>query len=121
MKLEKLVIHEQALETFATLPLEDAQKSWDISVGLDTARGHIKKFKEKQDEIIKKLGKPVEGNPDQFQVPTAKVSEFTKEIEKLGAVDVAIKFPKISIKELNGAKISPSNVSALRDLCILTK
>lgn len=121
MKLEKLIVHEQALERFATLPINDAQKAWDLSVALDTARGHLKKFKEKQEEIVKRLGKPVEDNPNQYTVPGNKMEEFTTEVNKLGDVTVAIKFPKISIGELNGAKVSPADVSALRELCILTK
>jgi len=121
MKLEKLVINEQALEELAKIPMDDAQKSWDFSIELDNARGHVKKWREKQHELVKKYGNPVEGNPDQFTIPTEKVSEFQKEIGKLGEVEVTVKFPKIPINELNGAKISAGTISALRELCILTK
>jgi hypothetical protein len=121
MKLEKLVKHEAALVALENLELTDPQKAWDISVSIDTVKEHLKKFGEKRDELIKKIGKPVEGSPDQFQVEDDKIKDLEVELEKLLSVNVAIKFPKITLKELNGSKLSAGNASAWRDLCILTK
>jgi hypothetical protein len=121
MKLEKLVQHEAALVALEKLELTDPQKAWDFSLALDGVKEHLKKFGEKRDDLIKKLGKPVEGSPDQFQVPDDKIKDLEAELEKLMSVNVVTKFPKMSLNELSGSKLSAANASAWRDLCILTK
>jgi hypothetical protein len=121
MKLEKLVKHEGALVELERLELSDAQKAWDLSIAIDGVKEHLKKFGEKRDELIKKLGKPSEDNPNQIEVPTEKLKELEDELEKMLSVNVTSKFPIVKLEELKGLKVSAGNVSAWRDLEILKK
>jgi predicted membrane chloride channel (bestrophin family) len=121
MKLEKLVIHEDALKELAKVKLTDHQKAWDLSVALDTANTHLKKFKEKQDAVVKEMGTEVKDQPENYQIPPEKFKAFNDEIEKLSSVDVKVVFPKVKIELLKGTDVSAESMSAWRDLGILTK
>ncbi len=120
MKLEKLVQHEEALAKLAKTPLSDPQKAWDLSVAIDAATVHIKKYKEKQDAHVQKVGKEIEDEPGNFQIEEKDIPAFTDEMNKLLGVAVTVTFPKIPLKLLNGAEVSAANMSAWRDLTILT-
>jgi hypothetical protein len=119
MKLEKLIANKNAITEIVNLDLVDVQKAWDLSLSLDSVNDHLKKFAAKRDEIIKKFGESVEGEPEKFKVEN--IEGFNEAVNKLLAVDVLVKFPKLSISDLAGATLSATTISALRDLDILTK
>jgi len=119
MKLSKLVEHETALNVLAGINLSDAQKAWDLSIALDTAKGLLQKYNEKRDELVKKHGEEIKGQPENYNVKD--IAAFTKDMKPVLEVDVVIKFPKFSLALLNGVQVSAANMSAWRDLCILTK
>lgn len=121
MKLEKLVIHEQALIELSQIPLKDAQSAWDLSISLDTAKGHLKKFNEKKDALIKRLGTPVKDNPENYEIKEAGFKEFNDELTKLTGVDVKVSFPKVTLEMLKGVEVSAANISAWREIGLLTK
>ena len=120
MKLEKLVKHESALVALDSVTLTDYQKAWDLSIALDGAKEHLKKFNESRDALVKKMGSPVDGSPEKFQIQEKDAPAFIDELNKLLAVAVVVSFPKIPIDVLKDAEVSAANVSAWRDLCILT-
>jgi hypothetical protein len=118
MKLELLVNHEEALRSLAQKTLSNTQTAWDLSESLDTAFGHIKRFGERRDELVKKMGTPgaEEGN---FQITDLKT--FNEELQKIVQVDVKIKFPSIPLTMFNGEPLSAADLGAWRAMKIITK
>ena len=121
MKLEVLLINQEALKKLSKMQLIDAQLAWDLSTEIDIANKIIAKFNEKRDALVKRLGEAVKDQPEVFQIEPEKVAEFNTEIDKLTAVQVKVKFPTVKLGQLKGQEITPAEISSLRELNILIK
>ena len=118
MKLEVLVANEEALKTLIEFKFDDAQLAWDLSDSFDEVEKAITKFQKKRDAYVKEHGTPNPETPDRFQIDDPEA--FTKEMQKLLAVEVNIKFPVFAIKKLKGLKVSPKEVRSWKTLGIIS-
>ena len=98
MKLEVLVANEEALKTLVETKFDDAQLAWDLAESFDEVEKAITKFQKMRDEYVKANGKPSEESPDRFTIPDPEA--FSKEMQKLLAVEVDIVFPAFAISKL---------------------
>jgi len=121
MKIEDLLNHEKALQSLNTIQLRDAQKAWDISEAMDEVKKHLKRFHEKRDELLKKFGTPEDESETSYTIPKGNLKAFNEELAQLMAVQAKVSFPRIKLSDLNGAVISPNDISGLRELKILLK
>lgn len=119
MKLEILLINEAALTALAEAPLTDSQLAWDLSIAIEEAEKHLKRFAELRNELIKRFGEADPDKPDEYKVSDLKGMEV--ELKKLTDVDVKIKFPSFPLSAFNGLAISAGNLKAWRQLKIVTK
>ena len=76
------------------------------------------RFKEQQDELAKKYGKPDPKDPRQFMIPPDKLAVFEKEWAKLSAIEVDLNGQtplKLEELEASGIKVPPTaNLAAMR-------
>lgn len=119
MKLKVLVANEEALKLLVAAPFDDAQLAWDIAEAIEIVEKAIKKFHEKRTSYIKEHGVPKENSQDQFTMPN--LAEFQKIVLKLLEVDIKVKFPTFTVKELSGMKVTPDNIKSWKALGILVK
>ena len=108
MKLKVLVANEEALRLLIVASFDDAQIAWDMEEAIEVVEKAIKKFHEKRTAYIKQHGVPKENTANQFSMPDP--AEFQKAVMKLLEVDVKVKFPTFTVKELAGMKITPDNI-----------
>jgi hypothetical protein len=118
MKLEVLVANEEALKTLVETKFDDAQLAWDLAETFDEVEKAITKFQKMRDEYVKENGKPSEDNPDRFQI--ADPEAFSKEMQKLLAVEVDIVFPAFAISKLKGLKVSVKEMRSWKALGIIS-
>jgi hypothetical protein len=118
MKLEVLVANEEALKTLVETKFDDAQLAWDLAETFDEVEKAITKFQKMRDEYVKENGKPSEENPERFQIPDPEA--FSKEMQKLLAVEVDITFPAFAISKLKGLKVSVKEMRSWKALGIIS-
>jgi len=71
-----------------------------------------------RDEYVKENGKPSEENPERFTIPDP--DAFSKEMQKLLAVEVDITFPAFAISKLKGLKVSVKEMRSWKALGIIS-
>jgi hypothetical protein len=118
MKLEVLVANEEALKSLVETKFDDAQLAWDLAESFDEVEKAITKFQKMRDEYVKENGTPSEDNPDRFSIPDPEA--FSKEMQKLLAVEVDIKFPSFAIAKLKGLKVSVKEMRSWKALGIIS-
>ncbi len=118
MKLEVLVANEEALKTLVETKFDDAQLAWDLAETFDEVEKAITKFQKKRDEFVKENGKPSPDNPERFIIPDPEA--FTKEMQKLLAIEVDIVFPAFAISKLKGLKVSIKEMRSWKALGIIS-
>ena len=118
MKLEVLVANEEALKTLVETKFDDAQLAWDLAESFDEVEKAITKFQKKRDEYVKEHGKPSEESPERFTIPDPEA--FSKEMQKLLAVEVDITFPAFAISKLKGLKVSVKEMRSWKALGIIS-
>jgi len=118
MKLEVLVANEEALKVLVETKFDDAQLAWDLTESFDEVEKAVTKFQKKRDEFVKNNGTPVEDNPDRFNISDPEA--FTKEMQKLLAVEVDITFPAFALDKLKGLKVSVKEMRSWKALGIIS-
>ena len=118
MKLEVLVANEEALKVLVETKFDDAQLAWDLAESFDEVGKAITKFQKMRDEYVKEHGKPSEESPDRFTIPDPEA--FSKEMQKLLAVEVDIVFPSFAIAKLKGLKVSVKEMRSWKALGIIS-
>ena len=123
MKLELLVNNVDAISRIGLLELRNKQLAWDFADNIDVVDGHLKKYSEARNDIIKKYGTPLEDNPENFEIKTGdlKFKKYEEEVKALLEVDVKIVFKKLKLSDLKDSKVSVDTMRSWRELNILTK
>ena len=118
MKLELIVANEGALKTLIEISFEDKQLVWDLACAFDDVEEAIKRFQQKRDAFVKKVGTADKESPGKFNIPDQE--GFAKEMQKLLDVEVDIKFPKITLDQLNGIQVSVKEMRSWKVLGIIS-
>ena len=118
MKLEVLVANEEALKTLVETKFDDAQLAWDLAESFDEVEKAITKFHKMRDDYVKENGKPTEDAPDRFSIPDPEA--FSKEMQRLLAVEVDITFPAFALNKLKGLKVSVKEMRSWKALGIIS-
>jgi len=112
------VANEEALKSLVETKFDDAQLAWDLAESFDEVEKAITKFQKKRDEFVKKNGTPDEQNPDRFNI--ADPEAFSKEMQKLLAIEVDIVFPSFPLSKLKGLKVSVKEMRSWKALGIIS-
>ena len=118
MKLEVLVANEEALKVLVETKFDDAQLAWDLAESFDEVEKAITKFHKMRDDYVKENGKPTEDAPDRFSI--ADPEAFSKEMQRLLAVEVDITFPAFALDKLKGLKVSVKEMRSWKALGIIS-
>jgi hypothetical protein len=71
-----------------------------------------------RDEYVKENGKPSDESPDRFSIPDPEA--FSKEMQRLLAVEVDITFPAFALDKLKGLKVSVKEMRSWKALGIIS-
>ena len=114
MKLKELVAGEEALKGLVNAKFANAQLAWDLADSLEAVEKTIKKFHDNRGDYIKENGVPTENDPEQFQMKDQEA--FTKFMVDLLEVEVDVKFPVLTVVDLKGLEVSPSEIANWKKL-----
>ena len=110
--------NEEALKTLVETKFDDAQLAWDLAESFDEVEKAITKFHKMRDDYVKENGKPTEDAPDRFSIPDPEA--FSKEMQRLLAVEVDITFPAFALNKLKGLKVSVKEMRSWKALGIIS-
>lgn len=107
MKVETILLLQTAVEKEKELNLPAKAGYWFARLSV-FAESINKNFNKTNNDLIKSLGEPVEGKPDQIQVKKENMGRYFKEIDELTAIEETL--PSFCpLKYENFAEINLSN------------
>lgn len=72
----------------------------------------MRPFDQKHQELLDLFGKPT-GKQGVYEIPDDAMAEFSKNMDEMGSEEIEIDLPSVSISELDGAQLTPAQMTAL--------